>query len=1218
MVEAQDSLVTAKSRLGGHYSLRKSEYGVIPRAAINAQLDEWYKGGHGIAALLGDEGTGKSWALLDWYNALKSSEAGAPLTVFLAAKKIDASDVKTTLVKALAAQTGLRSVAFWEKRLAFWERSGGVNILILIDGLNENFRLTDWADWLQPLFEDGLHGMYRVVVSCWPNWWTGSLAGLADLTPKPQEITVGRFNDAELDALLAAMDVKRSDFASAVLELMRVPRLSSLVAKYREKLQKSGDVTAERVIYEDWKDRLDRRGSKTGLTDPEMKTFVAELGKKLKNDINQAVTRKEVIESLSDESGKNGLELQPAVTELTSGAWLMPGDHPHTFRVAADRIPFVLGATLMSEIREETEASVIEALIAEFLDPLKAHSVGAAILCAATTIALIEAGPSLVLRETLLSKWLDERNFRVSDFEAFWRLAGLDPNLFLNLAETRWLVRSGGSLSDEVLIKAFANAADFGDFREALKERLTKWLATAWPDPKVGAVLGKVDQTQADSKQRAAETLANHTEWVSSEAAKSFTSITLDNNEGWSWLSHRALAILSYVKRAPFVRVMEAWALSRAIMRDARHKEEVAWILRLNSSDADQTCEAMGGVIARLTTQDAPVCELAAVYLNGAIGHVERASTPLVVDGGPEEVPAPLDVTGMDASALYEVAQEYLFPSVWERYEPGSSAALINALIERGLDENNAALGFLLDNLRDLLIVLTPDGRKRLREAIAIEQDTVKDDGEEGRRAAAKLESAHLTMHLYDAEPAEQSALVLSHGIGAELDSWLPFCRPITLRDIASIDLESAPAGHVAGWLGYVGERLSKEQISKLAFLPELIIHPDQDVRDRALILATHGCNLPALEVFAASPFSESPDGEDRSNLKHEYWRNRALLEFCGFSPDASMSNRLSPEYIALIADHRPADPTALGQFNEYLRGEFEAIRKGKSWSRPRYWCSYKKVVSALVEYDLNAVLQWLEPWLEDPGTSVERAVMNHFPVIVSMQALSTKAPETSLKLYKILVDPSHKGIFSTDGILNFPFEVPKSQYADDLCDTLLEDAKTDKSLLEITCAAYRNNRLDWLFGQIGRLERSRTPADVAKAYTLLGFCDECGRADAVWQAFLERPPKDYWLNNVIRLSATDYARNRAARMALTDFWSNEEMGATRHALKRVEQTCDLRMGIWFEDICPDWNDRPYLRCVALNLATADLNQAIKKDKDSRKKRLFHTQIAYSTMAPWK
>ena len=841
MVEAQKSLTTAKSRLGGHHNLLKSDYGVISRTAINGQLDEWYASGHGVAALIGDEGTGKSWALLDWFNALKSSEAGAPLTVFLKAKTIDTSDVKSAITKALAAQTRISSVAFWKKRLALWEKSGGgVDILILVDGLNENFKFTDWADWLQPLFEDNLGGMYRVIVSCWPNWWNGSLTGLTDLTPEPKEISVDRFNEYELDALLAAMDVKHSDFASAVLELMRVPRLSALVVTHREKLQKSGDVTAERVIYEDWKDRLKRHGTKTGLTDPEMKAFVADLGKKLKKDIDQAVTRRDVIESLSDESGKDSMELLPAITELTSGAWLESGDNPNTFRVATDRIPFVLGATLMSEIREETQVTVIEAMIAEFLDPLKAHSLGAAILRAATTIALIETDSSPEIRKTLLSMWLDEQNFRNGDFEAFWRLAGLDSDLFFNLAQALWLAGSGGSLSDEVLIKTFANAVEFRDFEKDLKERLTKWLATAWPDPRVGAVLGNVDRTRQDSMERAAKTFENHTEWVSGETAKFFPSITLDDNDGWSWLSRRALAILSYLKRAPFACVLEVWALSRAIMQSARHKEEVAWLLRLNFVDASETGVAIGGVIERLKGQDDRICGQAGVYLEDAMSHVERASTSLTLDGDSPEDVALSDVTGMDANALYQAAQNYLLPGGWKRYEPESSAAVINALIERGLDENEAALGFIVHNLHDLLIALTPDSRLRLREAITAELDAIKDDCEEGKTNTAKLELARLLIQIYDAESTEQSELVLSLGLGTDLDFWLPFCQSINCQDLAGIDHQSAPVDHFAGWLGYIDECLPKEEITKLKFLPDFITHDDQNVRYKALVLATH------------------------------------------------------------------------------------------------------------------------------------------------------------------------------------------------------------------------------------------------------------------------------------------------------------------------------------------------------------------------------------------
>ena len=1218
MVEAQNSLTSAKSRLGGHHDLGMSEYGVIPRDTLNAKLDDWYAGDNGAAVLLGDEGTGKSWVMLDWYNRLSSSETGAPLTIFLSAKSIE-SDVKKNLVKALTVQTEIRSLTFWEKRLAHWEHCAGNRgqILILIDGLNENFTFTRWAEWLQPLFENQIGCMYRVILTCWPNWWYGSLASLVDLVPNPQQIEVDGFNDSELNALLAKMEVNRSDFASAVLELMRVPRLSSLVAKYREKLKRSGDITAERVIYEDWKDRLIRRGSMVGLTDPEMKEFVAKLGCKLKGDIDRAVTRREIVESLSNESGRTSLELKPAVTELTSGAWLVPGKNPNSFRVARGRIPFVLGATLMSEIRKDSEASAIESMIAEFLDPLKAHSLGAAILRAATTIALIEDDSLPVLRKTLLSRWLDEQNFHTSDFEAFWRLAGLDPELFFKFAELRWLARTSGSFNDEVLIKAFANAAEFSsEYKRVLEERMTNWLANVWPVPKLGAGIDRVQLTESDSTWCASETLEIHAEWGSCKAAKYFTSITYDNNKNWGWLGQRALAIISYLERAPFVRVFEAWALSRAIMRSPENEREVAWILRLNPNDTDKASKSIGVLIRRLKAQDNSICDKAVVYLEKAMSHVKRASSLLEVNSEPEDIPTPLDVTCMDTSALYESAKNYLFPFAWKQIEPKSSAVLINTLIKHGFDNNKESLGLLLENLRDHLIVLTPDSRKCLQKIIATELSAINDDSDEGKRTTGKLNSAQLTMNIYDADPAEQSALVLSHGIGAELDRWLPFCRQITCTDIARTNLQIVPVSHVAGWLVYLGERLSKEEIAKLDFLPDLIAHANQDVRYYALILATHGCNQPALEVYAQSPYSEPQIGEDGATFRYEFWRNRALLEYCAYSPDISMSKRLSPEHVALIAKHKPTD-SQLHRFNDYLRGEFEAIRSENSWSRPRYWSSYKEAVTALVEFDLDAVLRWMKPWIEKPSFKDSRGLMNDFPIIDSMQALVANAPKVSLKLYQTLIDSSGSSLFSSDGILYFPFELPESKCTINLCDKLLSEARTDKSLLEIAYWAYRNNQLDWLFDTICRLEESKTPADVARAYTLLGFCDECSRADDVWQDFLARPPSDRWLNIVIRSSFNEYERNRAARIALTEFWSNNKIWEARHALKRVEEWCDLRIGIWIKDIRANWNNPSYNHRLAIELARASLNQAIKEDKESRKKKLFHTPIANSTMAPW-
>ena len=265
MRNAQRSLAKAKPCLGGHHNLSEAESGVVYRQAINTQLEEWYESGHKLAALIGDEGMGKSWAELDWYRRLESSAPEAPLPVFLNARYVDLAGAKMMIAQRLARQTGVMDEGFWRRRLELWERSGrtDVRVLVLLDGLNENYHFRDWSDWLQPLLDNDLSGMYRVVVSCWPNWWRRTLFRLPDLMPKAREIEVKGFDGGELEEMLTAKNAQRSDFPESLIDLMRVPRLCALVFEYREELQSCGDVTAERVAYEDWKDRLARRGRRT-------------------------------------------------------------------------------------------------------------------------------------------------------------------------------------------------------------------------------------------------------------------------------------------------------------------------------------------------------------------------------------------------------------------------------------------------------------------------------------------------------------------------------------------------------------------------------------------------------------------------------------------------------------------------------------------------------------------------------------------------------------------------------------------------------------------------------------------------------------------------------------------------------------------------------------------------------------------------------------------
>ena len=1220
MTEAQGSLANAKSLLGGHHDLGQSSHGVIPRTAINKELCDWYQSEHGMASLVGDEGTGKSWAMLDWCNHLKSSESGAPLIVFLKATKVDPADIKGSFAKALLEQTKVGSVDFWRKRIDLWEKAGGpgVPILILLDGLNENFEFKRWSEWLQPLFEDRLQGMYRVIASCWTNWWDGSLMALSDLLPQPRQVSVGPFDDAELGDLLSAMDIQESDFASGVLELMRFPRLSSLVARHRETLQESGDLTAERVIYEDWKDRLNRRGPATGLTDAEFQETVARLGIRLREDMDRLLTRQEVLSALSAESGKGPEELREAFIEITSSTWLIPGDKPYEFKVAKERIHYVLGLTLLSEVRKETDVSAIEATIADFLDPLKSHSLGCMVLRAAATIALLEQEVVSAVRETVLSTWLNQKNFEGSDFDAFWRLAQLNPEIFLNVGETAWLGASTGFLFDEVLIKSFANAAEFQDFGEALKQRLARWLGMAWGDPLAGTVIGPDDPREAE---RVANSCDRYSQLSEDESSESCASVDLDEStsNGWSWLSPRALAIISYVERAPYAKALEAWALSRSVMHFPRHIEEMAWILRLNEIDPTEGDEAVENIIGRLLAQDNDIYQQAAKYLERAKSNVDQLTEPQSVLESTEEVRTDIVVQDIDAGTLTQYGRRFLLPNGWKLFTPHTCADLANETVLKLVDStDDNTLDLVLNQLGDLLILLSDSTQDHFEQMLTAKRQTVESDSKEATRRKLKLDFAQFQVELYRSAPTRQSTLVLSSGLGAQPHEWLPYLRPVRARDIGDINTDAASLEYLAVWLGFLVERMPEEDISTLQFLPNLIAHSDPKIRLNALILAVRGTHEPALRAYAACPYSASrPEGTGGTALWEDFWRNQVLLKFCDYQPNAALVERLSPEHIALIVKNRPTDKKAVRQLNDYLREEFQTFFLKTEISLPSHWESHEDAIACLVESDLQALLSWLEPWINKPHARAELGLMAPSVMIDTMRALRVKAPESALKLYDALIAGGRDSLFSVEGILNFPLEVPDLNHSQSRRDDLLSEATDDRSLLQFSVSAFECGQQDWLFEAIRRLEASHRPADVAKGYTLLGFCDEHAQADEIWDAFLSRPPADMWLTEVTTKSFKAYSRNRQARAAFQEFWSSGDAGTTWYGLKQVIDLCDERIGLWVQDISPAWADRPYRKDVAFGVAVKRINDSVKKDKDAKRKLLFHTPIGYSIKAPW-
>ena len=1224
--DAQGSLADAKSRLGGHHDLKSSRYGVVRRSAVNEELAVWFADKTaGVAALVGDEGMGKSWAALDWCDEVwESLGPEAPMIVFMPAKWVKGADAKSDIAGAISKQTERGSAEFWRRRLALWERSGreGMRILVIVDGLNQNFLFRDWSDWAQPLLEESVRDRYSLLVTCWPNWWKDELLSLRNLEPEPAEIVVGKFNDKELDELLAAMNVRREDLSESVVRLMLAPRLSEVVLENREPLAASGDVTAERVVYEDWKNRIRRSGQATGLDDVRMKAFVEELGRKLRADVDRAVSRRNILEILSFQSGRTGDDLQAAIAQLTSGGWFRAGDRPDTFKLETDRVPYVLGVTLMSELKRSYGSGDVGGIIAEFLDPLKANSLGAQILRAATTVALVEANTPKDLRQELVTRWLDEQNFGAEDFDALWRMAGLDAELVFGIAQYEWLGARATGLKDEVLIKTLANAADFPNFNEALKVKLVEWLGTAWPVSLASSgddgSHGIDDIAWDDREPEAVRSRLDG--WTKSVVSSEFVPIRLREEGQWGWLSHRAVAVMSFLARAPYTVALEAWALSRALMQSPQHIDEIAWILRINPEDPDDADRALGTVIDRFEGHSHATSVRAASFLRRAMNHTRRADCPPEADVpncGDQGRPLQVDVAKLKGDALFKAAEDYLSPGGWKRHNANTGAKIIDALIENEVPAGGRAIGLLTDGFREIFTIIAPKSRSILRAAFDRERETALAGDTPQPRLAETFGFMALLLQLFDSPVEDQSRLLLTSQHAAVEPEWLGVCHSPQARHLRKLNISAARRAGLLLWLEYVGKRLDKALIDSIEFLPLLVTHEDIEIRRRALEIASHGPQVAALIKFSESRYALSLTSEDKRNIFEEYARNRALLELESIRPGTVRSGQLTEECAALRVKRGDDSNVALDAFEAYLARELEAAIVARSWSSNRYWCSYVKCVKLLIERKGRPIIERLTSLAERAAHRVDHVLMNNFPVLDTMRALQEQAPEVTLTVYYTLKHEMRRSLWSREAIDGLPFELYRSAASDGACDEQLAAAVSDKELFDIAYFCHKYGREDWLLERIAAREASERPVDVARAFTLLGCCDVLPEANALWDEFSLRPPEDEWLLRVFRESRNDYGRNRRARSALDTFWRNESHADARHAWELLKETCDKRIGLWVTYVEAKFTDWPYPRQLARNLGVRGIHQAVKKDRDRREKRLFHTEIPFPKMAPW-
>ncbi|VVQ06260.1 hypothetical protein PS910_04343 [Pseudomonas fluorescens] len=1228
----------AASRLGGKFNnILDPHRGRILRPRYEAQLDQWYASRE-PCVLLGDEGLGKTWLFLSWWQARTEAEADLPITLFVPAKEVGQESLDELIARLLKKHLGHRSLEFWHRRITQWlkMRPDGPQILLVIDGLNQHWQKRDWTDLLQRAFDDHWNSRISILMSCWPGHWN-ELQRLASLTPRPTEIKVERFDDSELDELLGAHGLRRESFGNAMLELMKVPRLSTLAIARQRDLIASGDITPERLAVEDWKHRIELRGAQLALSDAEFQCFVAELGMQVRSSIDGTVlTRKNVLERLGRDSGKDRLDLHSTVAELISGQWLIPTGQAHQFRVNPELVPFALGLALVHQVKSTSDEAAANISIAEHIDPFSGQSLGVHILRAAVTAALLDDTVSRPARRALLIRWITEQNFSRLDFEAFWRIIGLDIDLILQIIEESWLGEGIGAIStDEIMIKGLTNAYQFDAVAPLIELRVARWLGWFWEDPFQGNVLGRIDLTSQDSRQRQEVTAENLDSWQQFEGRDAFPRIELCGSGNPSWLSHRVFGIISFLPRARFIEAIAAWGISRAVMGMPQHFDELAWTLRLKRENPEETRNEVMNLVDRLVESGHRLALDAACWLLKALADPQaenrlRHLRPLIEPGSNRRAPlsfSPSEEDIFNPTVEVDLAKiqdavstpladiELKFASspkllVLARTNPSRLREVIREKAMSAASLAPAALRQLLDRVDGFLAVLSDEERGVLEAAI----DAVLENSlAELPKQLEWWRVRRLELRLAGSSGLAQLELILKE-VG---DPKLVASLRVGLLDFTQDQISSVLGRFeieddretVLGWLTLLVEVADHRSIDGWSKLPALLSHSDPQIAELSIALVSHSTDPAALEVIALSSWTAT----EVTDRRERYNRSVALLKASQVLNRPELLERADREVMAVWLQSEPDNPYAIQAYESFIRDTL-----GRLQSRNRRsvqpLIAHRRAVAILLDRADEDFWIWLNQALANETTISNFDLMDEFPLLVLAEALMSRRPELGLMLWDNLKEAMHDGIVKITGLITLPF-MASCDSADAARNGALANAVNDQELFDLVRQAGKCGQMAWLVGKALELARSEEAEALAMSITLLGFTDECEIVETAWAEIDKRVPFGGWLEKVYWTSRRTYERNCWARHWYSRYLQVPTDDEAIAALLLLGAAIDMRAVHRFDQLRISELAAPRRKFWALNRES--LNAASKKRRDKLKDTLFWTKTMKQTHWPW-
>ncbi|KJC40125.1 hypothetical protein UB31_27860 [Bradyrhizobium sp. LTSP849] len=1179
----------SKSRLQNSVDLRAPGCIWAPRDKECTELQEWSKDADAppVCAVLGDEGAGKTWLLFDWWQR-EGERDPSRLRVWFAARELTSGSLANVLGAALAKWVSVpgRTASFWTKRVQRWRQAAlahpeeGPFIWLMLDGTNEGTGQSLVQQLLAEAADTDWKGAIRIVLTDRPPHWQSSFRSGQFLEPRPATVKLSHFHDSELDALLAGHGKKRTSFAPHVLGLIKWPSWFAVAAEMFDREHDWTAHSAEHLMLRYIQHRLSARLNTSVMDDAVFREFMSDLGRDIQStwNINSTFSRVALKNKLSGFTGEPEKDILQALDDVTSGVWFRPAG---TLQFEMDEavLPLAIGLALHSELKSLTTEEEVDSSVDRFLGPTEDQTLGVNILAAVISLTFLDPTYPAPAIRVLLRRWISSHNFSNAHFQHLWRIGSVNPAPLLDVAETIWLQRSGGSSVDEILIKSIANVGGDGERQTEVITFLAKCARTYWPDPREGQFISYNPSPQLRTEAFAAtqERLDRLRRDIGSKAVADLDLLRVEDGTSASWVFYRANSIATYLPRAAQAPLWRGWALSRAVMGSANHLDDVAWSLRVNSIDAAASTPIFLQTIDELLAFPSSGVREMAIHLleahggpaaTGKLASIRPQCQPhqpnawrynaSLIDGivtfsGDEPsnelqaisilsdfaIDPHADVAPGHMKRLSRYARSFPVSKLGDgrgrttasldlerampalaRWAPKDLVALYRRLLLSVSGRDETRLLGLTFSLESLLLLLTPPIQQKIR--------TVLTRRRKDRRQSDLDQIDHALMAAAFFGNAPRDQITLWEELGAprsvllSLEHVLRAPSPAQVKRLGARLAPDQPIDRLAGWLVYLVLSAPKKLPKNWEALAKLVIHEDSSTRELAFLIALNAQDVFQAKQHLRSAWAAAPDRSAKEN-------SAGVSLFAMLTTPKTfkaMSERAGNEWSMILWRKVKYLPDCAYAFYTFLKDAVEReLNPPASRAMLGYRVNHFGATKKLVEQkpgELTALADRLFAPDDDPAFA-----RYEFPRVDLTRAFLDLDPAKGAQYWTKL--SRSEGMFKAgEDIEQMPFESEDGEHVNELRRQQIMDANNDWKLLTLSTFIVRHKRSAWAVSLVKELlSTAEASGDIGRAIMITGFLDDTAAVRALWKNELAKAPLDGWIETVYRQAKESFQKTR-------------------------------------------------------------------------------------------